>query len=223
MRMKVQFPPLDFLPTLAQRRQREFARQWRIWGCVAACGGLASLAPMARDISLRQQTQAQVTALRAASEKLGGQIAAFETAGRELAAMDAHRRAAAALIERRQPVANRLLDIMRACADGVRLTSVKIGEDQARVEGYATTQSRVRETQKRLRTLPWVRKVAEVESSVVPEAVRRQWAGGATQASVPTLRRFTLRIELKRAPRPVALSVTAEVDGLPSEEVPDVR
>ncbi|VVE18682.1 hypothetical protein PTE31013_03039 [Pandoraea terrigena] len=221
--MKVDFPPLDFLPTLAERRQCEFRRQWRIWGGVAVCGALASAAPMARDIFQRQQIQAQMAALRAASERLGGQSAAFDTAARALAAMGAHRRAAAALIERRQPVAYWLLDIMRACADGVRLTSVKIGEEHVRVEGYATTQSRVRETQKRLRMLPWVRKVAEVESSVVPESVRRQWVGAATQASVPTLRRFTLRIERKLASKPVALSVNAEVDGLSSEEVSDVR
>ncbi|VVE22329.1 hypothetical protein PEP31012_03219 [Pandoraea eparura] len=221
--MKVEFPPLDFLPSFAERRQREFRRQCRRWACVAACGGLASLAPVARDLSQREHIQAQTAALRAASERLSKHAAAFDSAGRALAAMGAHRRAAAALIERRQPVAYRLLDIMRACADGVRLTSVKFGDDQVRVEGYATTQSRVRETQRRLRTLPWVRKVAEVESSVVPESVRRQWVGAVTQASAPTLRRFALRIERKLASNPVAMSVNAEVDGLSSEEVSDVR
>ncbi len=223
MRMSVEFAPLDFLPTLAQRRRREFRRQWRIWACVAACGALAALAPIAYDVYQRQEAKAHVVALHAASERLSGEVAAFDMTARKLAIMDAHRRAATALIERRQPVANRLLDIMRACADGVRLTSVKAGEDQLRIEGYATTQSRVRETQKRIRALPWVRKVAEVESSVVPESVRRQWVDGAMQASVPNVRRFTLRIELKPVPKPVARMVDVANEVRSIEEVPDVR
>ncbi|VVE89937.1 hypothetical protein PBR20603_03911 [Pandoraea bronchicola] len=223
MRMSRKLAPLDFLPTLAQLRQREFRRQWRTWACVAAFGALASLAPIARDIHLRREASAQLAALRSAGDKLSGTLAAFDTAGRKLAVMGAHRRAAVTLVERRQPVAYRLLDIMRACADGVRLTSVKTGEDQLHVEGYATTQSRVRETQKRLRALPWVRKVAEVESSVVPQSVRRQWAGTATQTLVPNIRRFTLRIELKPVSNPTALAVSADIGNVSVEEVPDVR
>ncbi|MDR3399242.1 MAG: PilN domain-containing protein [Pandoraea sp.] len=217
------FPPLDFLPTVAQRRQREFRRQWRMWACVAALGALASLAPIARDIHLRREALAQLMVSRAASDKLRGTLAAFDITERKLAAMGAHRRAAVALVESRQPVASRLLDIMRGCADGVRLTSVKSGEDQLRIEGYATTQSRVRETQKRLRALPWVRKVAEVESSVVPESVRRQWVSAASQALVPNIRRFTLRIDLKPVPKVIALGANADIDGVSTEEVPDVR
>ncbi|WP_281718186.1 PilN domain-containing protein [Pandoraea apista] len=222
MRVSATIPPLDFLPTLAQLRQREFRRQWRLWACVAAFGALAALAPIARDIQLRREAQSQLAALRAASEKLSGTLAAFDVTGRKLAVMDAHRRATVALIERRQPVAAQLLDVMRACADGVRLTAVKSGDGQLRIAGYATTQSRVRETQKRLRALPWVRKVAEVESSVVPESVRRQWVSVAAQALVPNIRRFTLRIELKVDTNPVALVIGAD-GGAVSEEVPDVR
>jgi type IV pilus assembly protein PilN len=223
MKMSMIFPPLDFLPTPAQLRQREFRRQWRMWACVAVFGALASLAPIARDIHMHREALAQLTALRAASDKLHTTLTAFDMTARKLAAMGAHRRAAVALVERRQPVADRLLDIMRACADGVRLTSVKTGDDQLRVEGYATTQSRVRETQKRLRALPWVRKVAEVESSVVPQSVRRQWVGAEAQDLVPNIRRFALRIDLKSVAGPVALGAHADVDAVSREEVPDVR
>lgn len=223
MRVSAKFPPLDFLPTLAQRRQRDFRHQWRIWICIAVCGAVASLAPIAWDIHERREAQDQLVALREASRKLAGEAAAFDITGRKLADMSAHRRAVVALIERRRPVAYRMMDIMRACADGVRLTLVRSVDDHLQVEGYATTQSRVRETQKRLRALPWVRKVAEVESSVVPESVRRQWVGAQTSASVPNIRRFTLRIELKPSPTPTALAVDADVDASQTEEVPDAR
>lgn len=222
MRLSTRIPPLDFLPTLAQLRQRAFRRQWRMWACVAVLGALAALVPMARDIQQRRDAQAQLTALREASDKLGGTLTAFDITSRKLATMNAHRRAALTLIERRQPVAYRLLDIVRACADGVRLTSMKTGDAQLRIEGYATTQSRVRETQKRLRALPWVRKVAEVESSVVPESVRRQWVSAAAQALVPNIRRFTLRIDVKAAAHPMPIVIGADVSAA-TEEVPDVR
>ncbi|VVE19184.1 hypothetical protein PHO31112_03038 [Pandoraea horticolens] len=223
MRMSVEMPPLDFLPTLAQRRQRDFRRQCRMWACVAAFGALASLVPIVRDIHLHREALAQLAVLRVASDKLSATLTAFDITGRKLAIMHAHRRAAVALVERRQPVAYRLLDIMRACADGVRLTAVTTGDAQLRVEGYATTQSRVRETQKRLRALPWVRKVAEVESSVVPERVRRQWVSAAAQALAPNIRRFTLRIEWKVDAKPIALAVDADAGVASREEVPDVR
>lgn len=225
MRSDVTLPPLDFLPTFAQRRQSDFRRQWRVWVCVAVCGAAASLAPIAWDRLQRREAQAQLVGLREANRKLNGEVAAFASTRRELAGMEAHRRAAIALIEQRRPVAHRIVDIMRACADGVRLTVIKNVEEHLQVEGYATTQSRVRETQKRLRALPWVRKVAEVESSVVPESVRRQWIGAQTSAAVPNIRRFTLRVELKPAPASIstALTVDADIEGSLTAEVPDAR
>ncbi|WP_242558004.1 MULTISPECIES: PilN domain-containing protein [Pandoraea] len=227
MRMSAELPPLDFLPTLAQRRQRDFRRQWRIWLGIAACGAFASLGPIAWDEHQRRESKLQRVALRAASEKLSAEVRAFDTTVRKLGEMQAHRRATSALVGRRQPAAQRLLDVMRACADGVRLTLVKTVDEHLRLEGYATTQSRVRETQKRLRALPWVRKVAEVESSVVPESVRRQWAAGQASAAMPNVRRFTLRIELRQVPVPVVLAgvtdIDADVDRPVTEEVPDVR
>lgn len=222
MRVSTRIPPLDFLPTLAQLRQRAFRRQWRMWASVAVLGALAALMPMARDIQQRREAQAQLTALREASDKLGGTLKAFDITSRKLATINAHRRAALTLIERRQPVAYRLLDIVRACADGVRLTSVKTGDAQLRIEGYATTQSRVRETQKRLRALPWVRKVTEVESSVVPESARRQWVSAAAQTLVPNIRRFTLRIDVKATAHPMAFAIGTDASAV-TEEVPDAR
>lgn len=223
MRVTKAFPPLDFLPTLAQWRRRDMRRQWRIWACVAACGATASLVPLAWDLHQRREMQAQQMALRAANEKLADEVAAFDMTRRQLAELRAHRRAVVALVERRPAVAERLLDIMRACADGVRLSMVKTADAHLRIEGYATTQSRVRETQKRLRVLPWVQKVTEVESSVVPESVRRQWADAQTQAGALNVRRFTLRIALKPAPTPVVLTGISDLDGQTTEEVPDVR
>ncbi|MFJ2994770.1 PilN domain-containing protein [Pandoraea sp. NPDC087047] len=184
---------------------------------------MAALVPIAWDIQERREARAQLVALREASRKLIKETAAFDITGRKLAEMSAHRRAVVALIERRRPVAHRMLDIMRACADGVRLTLVRSVDDHLQVEGYATTQSRVRETQKRLRALPWVKKVAEVESSVVPESVRRQWIGAQTPVSVPNIRRFTLRIERKPSPTPTVLAVDADVDVSQTQEVPDAR
>lgn len=222
MRMNVTLPPLDFLPTIAQCRQRDFRRQWRVWACVAACGALGSLAPIARDFALKREAQAQLATMRLAIAKREGETTAFDLSTRQLAALEAHRRAAIALIERRQPVAYQLLDLMRACADGVRLAGVKTAEAQLRIEGYATTQSRVRETQKRLRALPWVRKVAEVESSVVPQSVRRQLVG-ADDAGVPNLRRFALRIDLKPVVVASVSTFDRDIETSPREEVPDVR
>lgn len=224
--MNVAFPALDLLPTLAQRRQRDFRRQWRIWIGIATCGAAASLVPIVWDVHQRGEAQAQRAALSAASETLKREVATFDVASRQLAEMNAHRRATVALVARRNSAAYRMLDVMQACADGVRLTLVKTVDDHWRVEGYATTQSRVRETQKRLRALPWVRKVAEVESSVVPESVRRQWVGAQTPDGVPNIRRFTLRIEIKPTPALVPLARIADladVDGLTTREVPDVR
>ncbi|MBN4666819.1 PilN domain-containing protein [Pandoraea nosoerga] len=220
--MKASLPPLDFLLTLEQRRQLAFRRQWRLWTAIAALGAVAAAAPIALDLHLRGEARARLAALRASNEARAGERAAFDATARALSAMVAHRRAAVTLVEQRQSVAPRLLDVMRACADGVRLTSVKSGGDHLRIEGYATTQSRVRETQKRLRALPWVRKVAEVESSVVPESVRRQWADADTSGPQPEIRRFTLRIEPKPSPRPAARGVDT-VDEWSSEEVADVR
>jgi type IV pilus assembly protein PilN len=223
MRVNAKLPSLDFLLTLAQRRRREFHRQWRLWGAIAGLGAMAAAAPIARDLYLRGEAREQLAELRAGNEARSAERAAFDATGRTLAAMVAHRRAAVTLIEQRQSIAPRLLDVMRACADGVRLTSIKTGDDHLRIEGYATTQSRVRETQKRLRALPWVRKVAEVESSVVPESVRRQWAGGETTGAQPNIRRFTLRIEPKAQPRPAMLTADAADGTWPSEEASDVR
>ncbi|WP_174990257.1 PilN domain-containing protein [Pandoraea aquatica] len=167
--------------------------------------------------------QTQQMALRATRERLAAEVAAFDMTRRQLVELGAHRRAVVALVERRPAAADRLLDIMRACADGVRLSMVKTAEAHLRIEGYAITQSRVRETQKRLRALPWVSKVKEVESSVVPESVRRQWTDAQTSAGAPNVRRFTLRIELKPAPTPVLLAAAADLDAQPTQEVPDVR
>ncbi|WP_322880996.1 PilN domain-containing protein [Pandoraea sputorum] len=166
---------------------------------------------------------AQQTALRATNERLAGEVAAFDMTRRQLAELRAHRRTVVALVERRSATADRLLDIMRACADGVRLSMVKAADAHLRIEGYATTQSRVRETQKRLRALPWVRKVTEVESSVVPESVRRQWTDAQTQAGAPNVRRFTLRIALKPMPTSAVLAGVSDLEGQTTEEVPDVR
>ncbi|UVA79196.1 PilN domain-containing protein [Pandoraea commovens] len=223
MRVTQAFPPLDFLPTLAQWRRREMRRQWRVWVCLAACGAMASLVPIAWDRHQRRDMQAQQTALRATKDRLAGEVAAFDMTRRQLAQLRAHRRTVVALVERRPAAADRLLDIMRACADGVRLSVVKMADAHLRIEGYATTQSRVRETQKRLRALPWVRKVTEVESSVVPESVRRQWADAQTQAGALNIRRFTLRIALKPVPAPVVFAGVSDLDGQTTEEVPDVR
>ncbi|AKM30308.1 hypothetical protein AB870_09655 [Pandoraea faecigallinarum] len=190
---------------------------------IALCGAAVSAVPIGWDIHRREQARTERVALHAASQALRAESAAFDITRRRLAEMSAHRNAATALVARRQPAAYRLLDVMRACADGVRLTLVKTVEEHLRIEGYATTQSRVRETQKRLRALPWVRKVAEVESSVVPESVRRQWAGADTPAALPNIRRFTLRIELRQAPPSAVLAGIADVDGVMTQEVPDVR
>ncbi|VVE83301.1 PilN domain-containing protein [Pandoraea sputorum] len=223
MRVTKAFPPLDFLPTLAQWRRRDMRRQWRVWACLAACGATVSLVPIVLDLHQRREMQAQQTALRATNERLAGEVAAFDLTRRQLAELRAHRRTVVALVERRPATADRLLDIMRACADGVRLSMVKTADAHLRIEGYATTQSRVRETQKRLRALPWVRKVTEVESSVVPESVRRQWTDAQTQAGAPNVRRFTLRIALKPMPTSAILADIADLDGQTTEEVPDVR
>ncbi|WP_150670340.1 PilN domain-containing protein [Pandoraea anhela] len=190
---------------------------------MAVGGALVSLLPIAWDVHQRREAQRQSIALQTASKKLSADVKAFDATVRKLAEMEAHRRATVALVERRQPAAQRLLDVMKACADGVRLMSVKTVEEHLRIEGYATTQSRVRETQKRLRALPWVRKVAEVESSVVPESVRRLWATEQASAAMPNIRRFTLRIELKQPPAPTVLAAIADMDGAAMEEVPDVR
>lgn len=221
MRLKTTLVPLDFLPTLAQRRRREFRRQWRCWAGVAACGALTALAPILHERYRSTAARAQLMAMRSPSEALRGESAAFDMTSRTLATMAAHRRAAVTLIERREPVARRLLDVMLACADGVRLTVVKTGDGQLRVEGYATTQSRVRETQKRLRTLTWVRKVVELESSVVPHSVTRQWAGATNDVAMPNIRRFALRLDLK--PMSTTGSSAIDMDAISREEVPDAR
>ncbi|VVE72541.1 hypothetical protein PCA31118_04226 [Pandoraea captiosa] len=222
MRVSAELPPLDFLPTLAERRRQDFRYQFRIWMGIAVCGALISTVPIAWDLHQRQEARAQAAAWREARQNLRAESAAFEVTRRRLAEMIAHRHAAVTLVERRQPAAYRLLDVMRACADGVRLTLVKTVDEHLRIEGYATTQSRVRETQKRLRALPWVRKVAEVESSVVPESIRRQWTGGDTSVAVPNIRRFTLRIELRQPQASPVLTGIADTERVITE-VPDVR
>ncbi|WP_157123276.1 PilN domain-containing protein [Pandoraea vervacti] len=181
-----------------------------------------SIVPIAWDLHQRQQARAQGAAWREASQNLRAESVAFDVTRRRLAEMSAHRRAAVTLVERRQPAAYRILDVMRACADGVRLTLVRTVDEHLRIEGYATTQSRVRETQKRLRALPWVRKVAEVESSVVPESIRRQWTGGDTSVAVPNIRRFTLRIEIRQPQTSRVLTGIADTERVITE-VPDVR
>ncbi|MGC7407402.1 hypothetical protein ACPWSH_26105, partial [Pandoraea pneumonica] len=78
MRVTKAFPPLDFLPTLAQWRRRDTRRQWRVWACLAACGATASLVPIAWDLHQRREMLAQQTALRATNERLAGEVAAFD-------------------------------------------------------------------------------------------------------------------------------------------------
>lgn len=198
-------PPIDLLPTLAQRRQRDFRRQWQIWAALALVGALLALLPIAWDVHARREGQAQLLALNAARSRLDAETASFDTTRRTLAGIRAHRRVVLALVTRRQDMAGRLLDVMRACADGVRLASLDIDDRQLNVGGFATTQSRVREMQKRLRSLLWVKKVAEVESSLIPESVARQLMGANPPASLPAVRRFAVRV----VPRPIAEPVFA--------------
>ncbi|VVE58937.1 hypothetical protein PIN31115_05427 [Pandoraea iniqua] len=200
MAVRPHLPPIDLLPTLAQRRQRDFRRQWQIWAVLALAGALLALLPIAWEVRARNEGQAQLLTLNAARSRLDAETASFDTTRRALAGLRAHRRAVLALVARRQAMADRLLDVMRACADGVRLASVDIDDRQLHVDGYATTQSRVREMQKRLRSLPWVKKVAEVESSLIPEGAARQLMGADAPASLPAVRRFAVRVEH----RPVA-------------------
>ncbi|WP_087686296.1 PilN domain-containing protein [Pandoraea sp. PE-S2R-1] len=207
-------PPIDLLPTLAQRRQRDFRHQWRIWGALALAGALLALLPITWEVHARGEGRAKLLALNAARSQLDAAAASFDTTRRALAGIRAHRRAALALITRRQDMAGRLLDVMRACADGVRLAGVDIDDRQLNVSGFATTQSRVREMQKRLRSLPWVKKVAEVESSLIPEGVARQLMGANPPASLPAVRRFAVRV----VHRPVAEPAFAGDDVWDPEE-----
>ncbi|MGC7406434.1 PilN domain-containing protein [Pandoraea pneumonica] len=200
MAVKPHLLPLDFLPTLAQRRQRDFRRQWQGWTVLALLGASLALLPILWGVHLRREARTQLSASREAQQRLAAQTDSFNAAQRALAGIRAHRVAVLALTASRQDVAALMLDVMRACADGVRLGSVKLDDRQIHIDGYATTQSRVREMQKRLRSLPWVRKVSEVESSVIPEGVARQLMGPNSPATLPTVRRFALRIEY----RPVA-------------------
>lgn len=214
MAVKPHLFPLDFLPTLAQRRQRDFRRQWQVWAVLALAGALLALLPIFWGAHLDREARTQLSASREAQQRLAAQTDAFDAAQRALAGIRAHRVAVIALTARRQDVATLMLDVMRACADGVRLGSVKLDDRQLHVDGYATTQSRVREMQKRLRSLPWVKKVSEVESSVIPEGVARQLMGSNPPATLPTVRRFALRIEY----RPVAASATTADEMWDQEE-----
>ncbi|VVE57212.1 hypothetical protein PPN31114_05179 [Pandoraea pneumonica] len=202
MAVMPKLPLVDLLPTLAQRRQRDFRRQWRVWAGLALAGVSLTLVPIVWDLHLRRGAKTQLLTLREARQRLDAKVVSFDVAQRALARMRAHRQAALALVARRQDVAGHLLDVIRACADGVRLADVKLDGHQWHVDGYATTQSRVRELQKRLRSLPWVKKVSEVESSLIPEGVAHQLVGANPPSSLPAIRRFALRVE----DRPAAAS-----------------
>lgn len=194
---------LDFLPTYDQRVRRDFrqlARQWLVAGMV----GVALLAaPAGWDWRRLNEQRSRLALMQAAQARLHGDALVHETLRSALTRMRNHRRAALSVDAMRWSAPARVLDVMRACSDGTRLTTLEATAGALRIEGYATTQSRVREMQKRLRALPWVRKVAEVESSMVPAAVAQALVGdvavadGASRrrATPATLRRFTLRVD----------------------------
>lgn len=173
MRVTVFSEPLDFLPTFAQRRRRDYRRFARVWA-VAGLVGLSLVAvPGGCDEQARRRDLAQIESLRAAQMKLRGEQMAYIETMRALNPERAHRQAVVAISRMRWSASGRLLDVIRLAGDGLRLTTLEAREKALRIEGFALTQTRVRDLQKRLRALDWVSKVSEVESSAVPEALAR--------------------------------------------------
>ncbi|GAB3630087.1 hypothetical protein PTE30175_04751 [Pandoraea terrae] len=182
---------LDLLPTCGQRLRAAYLRLARAMAVFSFAGLVIAGGLILSGERALTARASRVKAAGVISHAMQEDLREWEALTRRLAQARSHRLAAIAIHEQRWKSPAALIDLAKLVPFGMRLDQISGHPGELRVEGVTSAQARVKEYQRALRTLPWVRRVTVVDMRMTP--VSAGSAGGMSR--LQGIRRFTLKLD----------------------------